>query len=150
MTNRRDRTGIVRLETWIGGTSTTGPGHFHRVDVGKVRDLPLLVTTRRVVEGRERLRLHLPPGEGAAALDHPHLPGLTFYHPDPSVDLAAIFLAPVLTTHGPEHLHLHLTRIEGARVTELDIDADLSAPEEIPALLEALKAWVAEMIEAPQ
>lgn len=94
----------VRIECDVPGGVGTGTGFFYRLDIVGTRHTPVIVTNKHVVKGAKKGRLLMTvmgPGKtpmfgevGAFELDnfeqqwHPH--------PDPTVDLCVMPIAPLL------------------------------------------------------
>ncbi|MFF7866593.1 trypsin-like peptidase domain-containing protein [Streptomyces qaidamensis] len=108
------------------GVATSGTGFLLFVDLEDGRHAPLLLTNKHVVANSARLITHfIQRGETA---DEPNLgvgfdveldPGNWFGHPEPSVDVAVVPMAPVFASVGPKlftralPLSLLATEVEG-------------------------------------
>jgi len=94
----------VRIECRLAdGGISTGTGFFYRAADDGERHIPVVVTNKHVVEGSVSGRFHLTLGNDEGPLVGQHFAvelsnfnRLWVPHPDPSVDLCAMPLGPVL------------------------------------------------------
>lgn len=94
----------TRLEAAMrNGSIGVGTGFHFRLDLEDGRQIPLIVTNRHVVEGSTRVtsQIHFAndsglPSKEIASIIPTDGGNPWFFHDDPSVDLAAISIAPIL------------------------------------------------------
>ena len=93
----------VRIVCSNGINTSVGTSFLFKLEIGDDKQIPLLITNRHVVEGFSEASLtvstaadprHASPNDchTVPITDFQHL---VIYHPNPEIDLAAIFLGPV-------------------------------------------------------
>ena len=129
----------VRLVAKLSdGTGATGTGFFFAFGVQGDRHIPAIVTNRHVVEGvvEGGFHLTLAASDGGPARTHQQIMLTDFgrvwiWHPDPTIDLAVMPIAPLLRqaeSQGLRFSYAPFTRDMVVTSSELD---DLSPAEDV-------------------
>ncbi|MGA8841294.1 MAG: serine protease [Candidatus Aquilonibacter sp.] len=113
----------ARIEAFTNtNVAESGTGFFYQIALEGESVLPLLVTNRHMLAGKARLEISLTHADGQGNPkygDHERysltdLQAATIYHPDPQVDLAAIFVGGILndmTAKGRPAYHKSLSNL---------------------------------------
>jgi hypothetical protein len=134
----------VRIEAIsAAGDLATGTGFFFRLQETGDTHVPVIVTNRHVVSDAQRIRFHMTLADVQGEPRYgSHIPievtaavmprgRLWVGHPDPAIDLAMVFLAPVMRLADAQKIRLFYVTLDASLVpSDADLDA-LTAVEDI-------------------
>lgn len=116
--------------TTYAGLLSSGTGFFFAFDYNKGTEkecyTPLLITNRHVLEDASYVEIKITRGAGGKpsvgdtlSLSFDHAERLTIFHPNPSVDLAAIMIGPIMQKYHESLFVPYLSPTEIANEDEM-------------------------------
>ena len=129
----------VRLECQNANTTSVGTSFLYRADATEDQWTPLLITNRHVVFGFSSATLTLSTAPDprlatpadAQTITVQNLQNLVTYHPDPNIDLAAIFLGPIANQFGTQDQPFQLNAIRRQDLVDTDTETRMRFVEDV-------------------
>lgn len=130
----------VRIECLFPGNVVgTGTGFFYSLHRKEDKHVPIIITNRHVVEGASdaRFMLTLRNDDGTPRIGEHHQFTIANFgafwknHPDPSVDLCAMPMAPLFKVVEKEHLDFFYVTLDDSLIPTPDEIADMIGLERI-------------------
>lgn len=128
----------IEIET-VAGCKGTGTGFFYRFADQGDKHIPVIVTNKHVIEGAQRGRFNvtLADEEGNPTYGNPEVytfEGFTQFwtpHPDPTIDLCAMPIAPLLMAAEQAKKKLFYVSLDKSLIPSTPELADMTAMEDI-------------------